>query len=214
MLKPRISPKQRFGRLIVERLYDKQKGHKRWLCKCDCGNLTIIWASNLGRITHSCGCLRKDTKSNLSHGEAGGIKPSPEYRTWINIKSRCYNRNCRQYYKYGAKGIKVCQRWLDSFEAFLEDMGRRPSSKHSIDRKNTRSDYEPGNCKWATAKEQSRNKTTSRLITANGQTKTLIEWSEEIGLDHASILGRIARGYTEEEAVTTPRNNYHTPSIR
>jgi len=122
---------------------------------------------------------------------------------------RCHNpKNCR-YDRYGAVGVKVCQRWRESFDAFLEDMGPRPPGT-SLDRfPNPKGDYEPGNCRWATAKQQNRNQSRNRLLEFRGQAKPMAEWAEECGISRFTVRDRLQNGWTVEEALTTPvrRNN-------
>jgi hypothetical protein len=118
------------------------------------------------------------------------------------MKTRCYNPNIRGSKYYIGKGIKVCDRWLHSYEDFLEDMGQRPSSKHSIDRINNDGDYEPSNCRWATIQEQANNKSTNVFITINGESKTARQWSDVTGVNCSIIYGRIRAGWNPERAVT------------
>ncbi|MDR6555431.1 AP2 domain-containing protein [Paenibacillus qinlingensis] len=145
-----------FGRLTVIKLTDKRS---TWLCKCICGEEKYILGNNLRRgLTKSCGCLRKENSSELhvTHGKTK-IKRSSEYNTWTNMIQRCTNPKYTSYIDYGGRGITVCKRWED-FETFFEDMGKKPTSNHSLDRTNVDGNYEPNNCKWATLEEQARNK--------------------------------------------------------
>ena len=117
------------------------------------------------------------------------------------MKNRCINSKVTSYKNYGARGIKVCDRWL-KFENFLADMGERPSDQHSIERIDNDGNYEPSNCKWATRAEQVNNKRNTRNITANGETLTLAEWARRLGCTHTAIIRRISTGMPEEIAVT------------
>jgi len=138
-----------------------------WSCKCVCGAYFILSTSDT-RKQKSCGCMKKElvSKANMKYNVVAN--KIPEYQTWISIKRRCYSENHIKYKNYGARGIKVCQEWKDSFESFLNDMGAKPTSKHSIDRIDVNGNYEPGNCRWATISEQANNKTTTRLIEFEG----------------------------------------------
>ena len=120
------------------------------------------------------------------------------------MKERCCDPKNKRFADYGGRGIKVCDRWLNSFENFLADMGLKPSPEHSIERKNTDGDYEPDNCKWATQIEQANNKRTNHLITANGKTQTVRQWERELGCYKRSVSNRILRGWDEVRAVTEP----------
>lgn len=170
-------PGQRFGRLMVIREAPPHVRHtekrrvvkRRFECKCDCGSLATKRMGELrsGR-TRSCGCLH-DEMSRLQarrHGDAGHTSKAPEYLAWINMVARCENPASTKFKDYGARGIVVCQRWRASYEAFLADMGRKPTPKHSIDRKDVNGNYEPGNCKWSTALEQRHNQRRSKKAAA------------------------------------------------
>ncbi len=150
-----------FGRLIViaeAGSFQSQHGRRKliyWLCKCRCGKEFKLVSHRVG-ITQSCGCLHNETTAriNYKHGQAN-YKDGREYSSWQKIKARCYNLKNNRYHRYGGRGIRVCDRWLKSFENFLEDMGKMPSdNRYTIDRINNDGNYEPGNCRWATYKTQ------------------------------------------------------------
>lgn len=156
----------RYGRLIALRYdYSSCRRGSHWLCRCDCGKETIVSVSHLKSAhTISCGCFHHDevVKRKTHHGHArrtldGKYHHTKVYACWVSLKGRCLNPKKTGYKNYGGRGIKVCERWKDSFEAFLEDMGEPPTPQHSIDRINNDGNYEPGNCRWAIAKEQNNN---------------------------------------------------------
>lgn len=187
----------KYNRLWVLSYSHTSKGIAFWLCRCDCGKETIVDGRNLkSGHTKSCGCLSVEQRplNNLKHGGVTNGGMSAEYECWCGIKKRCYNENSDNYNLYGGRGIKMCDRWLSSFGNFLADMGNKPTPKHSIDRIDVNGDYEPSNCRWATQKEQCRNLRRNRIIEFNGESKTLIEWAEETGMNRDAIILRAERG--------------------
>lgn len=127
--------------------------------------------------------------NRTTHGASG----SPEYVIWTHMKARCFDESDKSYQRYGGRGITVCQRWVNDFPAFYADMGDRPSPLHSIERKNNEGNYEPGNCRWATATEQARNRRSSVLVEHNGQVKTVAEWAEIHGIKPGVLGQRLRR---------------------
>lgn len=137
------------------------------------------------------------------HGHTVSHTLTPEWRTWSAMRERCNTPSCRNYPDYGGRGISVCDRW-DVFENFLADMGFRPSDNHSIDRIDPNGNYEPSNCRWATRKQQGRNKRNNRLLTVDGMTRTIAEWSELHGVKAGTINARVSRyGWSHSAAVMT-----------
>lgn len=150
---------RRFCRLVVKATAETEVKSKKtcWNCVCDCGKETIVRTGSLeSGNTKSCGCLMMERI--LEAVSTHGMAYTKEYRCWQSIRDRCYNKSFANYKHYGGRGIKVCDRWLESFENFYEDMGDKPSKKHSIDRINNDGNYHPDNCRWATDYEQAINK--------------------------------------------------------
>jgi hypothetical protein len=134
---------------------------------------------------------------------------NPTHRTWCGIKTRCYNERESCYPYYGGRGIRVCDRWLNSFENFLADMGDKPSAKHSIERKDVNGHYEPNNCCWATQEEQANNKTDTKRFLYQGRNQSLPQWAREYGIKPATLKQRMRRGWLLEDALTVNPADYH-----
>lgn len=171
---------------------------KKWTVRCVCGHEFQTKQSEL-KSRRSCGCVRGAliAASKRSHGMA----TYPEYRIYHGIKKRCYSPSEWCYQHYGGRGIKMCQRWLDSFEQFYEDMGRRPSKGHSIDRIDVNGDYSPENCRWATAIEQARNSRHCRMLEYGGESKPMSVWAEELNF-HYDTVKKYADRYGDVDAVS------------
>lgn len=179
----------RFGRLLVKKFDGMHNGRSFWLCVCDCGNTTIVQEARLlNRHTKSCGCLGVIARRecNTTHGKSG----SKAYRAWSAIKSRCTNKNVKEYVYYGARGITYDPRW-ENFENFLEDMGEPTTPDLEIDRTDNGGIYTKENCRWTTKTENLRNKRTNRVITFAGKTQLLTDWAREVGITHSGLIYRL-----------------------
>lgn len=197
---------QKFTRLTVVRLSHKaESGHVSWCCRCDCGNEKVVAASHLKRgYIHSCGCLLRETRA-ARKGKKTGLRHHVMWHTWKQMIARCHNPKRESYINYGARGIRVCERWLNSFDDFVSDMGVKPSVNHSLDRIDNDGPYSPENCRWATGREQQRNRRCSKIIEFRGEKLSLTEWSERLGLTATALRVRIER-WDFELAITTPGN--------
>lgn len=168
-----------------------------WECRCDCGNTLSVQGRNL-RNTHtrSCGCLQREgsSRANTKHGRSG----DSIYKIWKGINDRCLNPMRKEFPHYGGRGITVCDRWHRdtprAFENFLEDMGERPSKRHTVDRTDNDGPYSPENCRWATRRDQGNNRRTNVPFTHEGLTQTVTEWARELGINSSTVFNRIHRG--------------------
>lgn len=195
-----------FGRLLVVSIYSRGSCNAvLWLCRCKCKTWTIVRAGNLrSDIATSCGCVARQQAANRvkTHGEASITTKTPEYAAYIRAKSRYNNPKGKEYDNYGGRGIEF---QFDSFETFLAEIGRRPASKHSLNRINNDGHYATGNVEWATQSAQCRNQRRNRVLTAFGESKLAIEWSEVFGIARATIIARIDRyKWNIEDAVSKP----------
>lgn len=196
---------QKFARLTI--LSDASKAPRKVLCRCDCGSESVFQLSNvIYGLSKSCGCLARELskvrKEKLVEGTPSNRHPL--YQTWKSMKNRCCNPKDKAYKYYGGKGVSVCPRWLNSFAAFVSDMGPKPTKKHSLDRLTPSHNYGPETCRWATDVEQRRNRTSCIYIAIGGVTKTMTEWGRYYGLPEKLAQTRIARGWDPVKAVSAP----------
>lgn len=196
---------QKFGRLtVIERAENKGK-RTMWLCKCECGNVKVIPATNLKREeARSCGCLSRELAKERATKH--GIKHKRLYNIWGGMKKRCYNEENEKYPIYGGRGIAVCEEWKDDFQAFYDwAMANGYSDSLTIDRIDNDGDYSPSNCRWATNKEQQNNKRNNHCITYNGKTQTVAKWAEELGMKSSTLYQRLTQyKWSVEKALITP----------
>jgi len=202
---------KRFGRITVISQEPSLKysncTRARWLCECICGTRTIVFTVNLKNGgTRSCGCLSREVMAKVHriHGDCSGGRPTPEHDAWAAMIQRCHNPKDHGYKNYGGRGIRVCCRWRRSYVTFLSDVGRRPTLQHSLDRKNNSLGYTPRNVRWATRKEQARNRRGLKFVTVNGVTQCVAAWGEETGVNQITINGRLRRKWPTDKAVSLP----------
>ena len=217
MKKKEILPGERFGRLTIikevgtiirkPRLYER-----RFICKCDCGNEKEVSLYSLTRgYTHSCGCLLSN-KMGKSPGKE--IEESPRirlYTLWQGMKKRC-SPNSKKYRKmYYVRGISVCDEWRNNFDSFYEwSIANGYSPILSLDRIDNNKGYSPDNCRWATPKQQTNNTSKNVIMTMNGVSHTLAEWSEITGINQFTLHGRKRAGWSDEKALKTTSRKYKT----
>lgn len=203
-----------FGKLTVLRRVSNIYGKSgTWVCQCECGKTTELATGRLtSGHTKSCGCLKAEAaRSRAKHNAAANGKMTNEYRVWIEMKQRCYNPNCNRFYTHGARGITVCEKWRDSFVAFMEDMRPRPEGL-ALERRDNDGNYTPENCYWATRTEQARNRQNTVRATLNGETKPVSQWCEELDLPYKTVMARINQcGWSKEKALTTPVRKIGNP---
>ena len=188
---------KRFNRLTVIKRVELKGKSTRWLCKCDCGNETIVTSEKLkSGHTKSCGCYCHDLVRK--HGKYG----TRIYKIWQSMKARCNNTKTPYY---GGRGITVCDEWLNDFKAFYDwAMANGYRDDLTIDRINNDGNYEPSNCRWITMKEQANNTRSNHNITFNGETHSLSEWSRILGIHSHTLSNRIYRGWSIKRAFTEP----------
>ncbi len=194
---------QKFNRFTVIRYL----GEGYWECRCDCGNISKQKGAKLRRGDNkSCGCLRVDfcLEHFVSHGYARVNKATPEYKTWLGIKSRCTNPKNKSFARYGGRGITLSAEWAASFEQFLADMGPKPTSRHSIERADLNGPYCKENCHWATLIEQANNRSNNVPITWQGETLNMAQWAQLAGMNHQLLWARMSAGWDFETALVTP----------
>ena len=203
---------QKFDMLLAVEIIGKRGKANLWKCICDCGSETFAIVSQLTRGDRtSCGCKKKQKKSprpdlilrnkqNAKHA----MSKSHTYKSWKSMKSRCYDKNDKDYPRWGGRGITVCDSWKNSFIEFYKDMGDRTNG-HTIDRIDNNGNYELKNCRWAVPKVQSNNTRKNYYIEYMGKTQTAKQWAEELKtVEYKTILYRLRNGWETHAALTTP----------
>lgn len=192
---------KKFGALLVLRTTRTSRGLMA-LVRCDCGTEKTTEPGNLkSGASRSCGCMKpeKSRAAATRHGHSS----EPEFGAWVQMLGRCLNPKNQAYPLYGARGISVCPRWK-TYEKFLADMGRRPSTKHSLDRIDNDRGYEPGNCRWTDHQTQMNNTRRNVVIEHDGRSQTVAQWAREIGVSERALRNRLNRGWSVADALTAP----------
>jgi hypothetical protein len=190
---------KKFGKLTVVKKQGRQGSFALWECLCDCGETSFVITTNLTRGKQvSCGCYNKKLQTELH--TTHDLYNHPLYSVWSSIKTRCYNSKCKHYNRYGGRGIKVCEQWLD-FINFYNDMLIGYEKGLTIDRIDNNGNYEPSNCRWATTKEQQNNKRSSVFMEYNNEVKTLKQWADYYSIDYHSLWSRHKKGYTPHQVI-------------
>lgn len=198
---------QTFGRLTVQHFVCSANGNAVWCCLCACGTPSLVRAPALRQgVTQSCGCLQQERRptSHRTHG----LTRTTLYTRWCHMIARCTNPNNPAFANYGGRGITVCARWRDSFEAFAADMGQPPIGC-TLERRDNNAGYEPANCYWASITQQANNKRSNRFITFTGETNTLAVWAQQLPISYTTLLHRLNAGWPIEKAFTTPVRPLH-----
>lgn len=201
------------GMRVIQTGRERRKSGEGWKyftkLLCNCGNVRTVETGNLKKPSFNPQCLScsGNAGGKLKHGASMAYRDKdPEkyncYTRWQSMKRRCYKEYDSRYVRYGGRGIKVCDRWLNSFENFLEDMGLPPNKDYQIDRINNDGNYEPSNCRWVSQKDNGRNKSNNRVIEAFGKSQTLSAWEEETGIKREAIAMRLNRGWKAEDALS------------
>jgi len=197
---------QRFGSLVAL-YFTREFGNAPlfWVCQCDCGATTTVSGKHLRTgNTKSCGCLRKGVGiRQYRHGHATNGHMSPTYRSWRSMKDRCQKPEHASYEHYGAKGIRVCEEWDCDFEAFLRDMGSRPEGM-TLDRIDNSKGYSRDNCRWATKREQTLNRSITTMVVIDGSRVPLADAAAQAGLNTDTVRRRIESGIPVERALSFP----------
>jgi hypothetical protein len=197
------------GRLTVLSFVSlDERNEALWLCKCECGKEKTISSGNLKMGVKSCGCLRDEKVKDrfTKHGHCREYVVSSEYSAWQSMIARCYKKNHESYKNYGGRGIRVCDRWLESFENFIEDMGMKPSPELSLDRfpNNETGNYELSNCRWGTNEQQNTNRRNNRRIEYNGDVKTVSQWAKIFNIKFNTLRERLELGWSIKDALEKP----------
>lgn len=195
---------QIFGRLTVLGFLGIKGTNSMWLCKCECGNISHkVGTTILRGLIVSCGCFQREQSSKRLRTH--GMTNTPEFETWHSMLSRCRLPSVPNFHRYGGRGITVCERWQDSFENFYADMGDRPTSKHSIERRDNDGDYTPENCYWGTEEEQQNNKSGTKRVVYQGESLSIAQWSRKLGINRHTLYNRLKSDWPLNKLFLSPR---------
>ena len=202
---------QRFGRLVViSRAEKSSDGHTHWVCRCDCGQDTVVSSANLrSRRQVSCGCLRNEKSFSrifIYNSNHRSSRNKRLYKIWLGMKNRCERKNHSAYPWYGGRGINICDEWktYEVFEQWALSSGYLPTL--TIDRIDTNEGYTPDNCRWISMREQAYNRRDNHRLTFNGECLTITEWAERLGCTPTCLYYRLNAGWPIEEILTIPPN--------
>lgn len=197
---------QQFGRLTVIEVAAAQRGRVLWRCKCECGTEREVSTTHLrSGHTRSCGCVRTEETVARNRAQAKhGMHASAEFGVWSSMLKRCHSPGAHGYERYGGRGIAVCEEWRASFQSFYDHIGPRPSPAHSVERIDNGLGYQPGNVKWATAREQNNNRRNNVTAQVDGVTLTAAQISERFGIKYSTVLFRIHKGMHGQELTAPP----------
>lgn len=219
-----------FGRLTVLNMAEKAGSRTTWNCLCECGKSAVVMGCNLREgKTRSCSCLMREriSQTNTTHGHSTNGKASRTYKSWESMRERTQRASHKSHKRYAGRGIKCCQRFLESFGEFLADLGERPEGM-SLDRIDNNGHYScgkcqecmrnswPANCRWLSRVGQSRNMSSNRHLAFRGEIKCVAEWAEILGVDRILVYRRLRDGWSAEKALGTPYlgpNGKSTPKI-
>lgn len=205
---------KKFGRLtVIKRAENGKNGHTYWLCKCICGNKTTVRSDHLKNgLIRSCGCLEDENRKTM--GTTHGLTNTRLHNIWGHIIQRCTNPKCINYHRYGGRNITICDEWKNDFMTFYKwAMDNGYQKILTIDRIDNNKGYFPENCRWTTYKTQANNRRNNHLITYNGKTQTIAQWSREFNISANRIADRLKHGWSIEKALTESlqctRNQYN-----
>jgi len=197
---------QHFGRwMVLKKIGGSRANGAFWVCRCDCGTIKKVNSRSLRNgQSQSCGCLQAEgaAKRIISMNKRHGLSSHRTHKAWCGLKQRCLNPNNPAWARYGGRGIRACDRWRDSFDDFLKDMGLCPA-KHELDRINNDGPYSPENCRWASSKTQQNNRSSNRTISWRGQTRTLQQWARKTGINRTTIAARLDNGWSISRVLET-----------
>ena len=194
---------EKYGKWIVLSEAESKNHNRAFLCRCDCGTEAVVMGHNL-RTGGSVQCTQCAWESHPGRKKTHGLTGTRIYNIWRGIKLRCYIPSHPSFDHYGGQGITMCDRWRNSFESFLEDMGKLPTQFHQIDRIDNEGNYEPNNCRWVLPKEQQNNRRNNIMISYKGETRSVADWASVLGVNQSTLYMRVKAGWPSEKVLSTP----------